>query len=202
MSEIPKKVRVIDDQESVGKGFRLMPEDADCEVIVLANGSQAVEVTERNPSLVVLGIKMSRRSSMEVLRKLKADCADHAVIIRTVGVSENCDYQLSVERKITEQTQLLKQKERELTALNNLFVKYLNQGFEAAEEYGRLADDITRMAKEAQSLCVQGSDAETRQNLANGILKAAGEIKALAEETQARRIEVQTSRAEEQRNSE
>lgn len=116
---------------------------------------------------------------------------------------ENRGYQLNLERKVAEQTRLLQQKVRELTALNNLFAKYLNQGFEAAEEYGRLADDITKMAKEAKSLYVQGSDvAKTRENLASGIIKAAGEIKALAGEFQARRVEVQTSRAEEQGNSE
>ena len=73
------------------------------------------------------------------------------------------------------------------------FVKYLNQGFEAAEEYSRLADDIIEMAAEVQSLSGQGSRvAETCENLATGIIKVAGEIKTLAEEAEARRVKVQT----------
>lgn len=67
-------------------------------------------------------------------------------------VLENRDYKLNLERKVVEQTQLLEQKIRELTALNNLFVLYLNQGFEAAETQNRLANDIIKMAEGIQTL--------------------------------------------------
>ena len=80
-------------------------------------------------------------------------------------ILENRDYQLHLEEKVAEQTWLLEQKVRELTALNNLFVTYLNQGFEAAE---------------------------THQHLAVQIIKAAEQIQALAKEAEARKVEIQT----------
>ncbi len=75
-------------------------------------------------------------------------------------ILENRDYQLNLEKRVAEQTQLLEQKVRELTALNNLFVTYLNQGFETAEIYGRLASGIIKMAEEIQMLA---KEAEARK---------------------------------------
>jgi len=107
-------------------------------------------------------------------------------------ILENRDYRLNLERKVIEQTELLQQKVRELTALNNLFVTYLNQGFEAAETYGRLArstiilsGEIQRLAKEPQA-----------QKLAGEITKAAEKIQVLAKEYEALKVGVPTNPAE------
>ncbi len=81
---------------------------------------------------------------------------------RMLQLLENQDYQLHLERKVDEQTQLLQQKERELKAVNNLFVKYLNQGFEAAETYSRLASVIMNAAEEIQSLAREAEASRVR----------------------------------------
>ena len=85
-------------------------------------------------------------------------------------ILENGEYQLKLEEKVAEQTQLLKQKMREPTALNNLFVTYLNQGFESPETQNRLASDIIRIAEQ---------------------------IQAVVREAEARKVKVQTPSAEE-----
>lgn len=95
-------------------------------------------------------------------------------------ILENRDYQLNLERKVAEQTQLLHQKVIELTALNNLFITYLNQGFAAAETYGNLASGILKMAAEIQRLPKETGV----QKLAGEINKAAGEITKAAEKIQ------------------
>lgn len=99
---------------------------------------------------------------------------------------ENRDYQFNLEKKVAEQTQFLQQKIRELTALNNLFVTYLNQGFAAAEVYGRLASGIIKLAGEIQGLAKEGEG----WKLAAEITRAAEEIQALAKEFEACKVGV------------
>lgn len=103
-------------------------------------------------------------------------------------IMENRDYRLNLERKVTEQTQLLQQKVRELTALNNLFVTYLNQGFEAAEVYDRLSSSTIKMSGEIQRL-VQTGEAH---RLAGEITRAAEKIQSLAKEYEALKVGVRT----------
>lgn len=107
-------------------------------------------------------------------------------------ILENRDYQLNLERKVAEQTQLLQQKVRELTALNNLFVIYLNQGFEAAESYGRLASAIIQMSGEIHRLAKEGE----AHKLAGAITKAAEEIRVLARRFEALKVGVPATPAE------
>lgn len=71
-------------------------------------------------------------------------------------ILENLDYRLNLERKVAEQTQLLQQKVRELTALNNLFVTYLNQGFAAAEKIQALAKECEALKVEVQATPAEG----------------------------------------------
>ncbi len=238
-----ERILVVDDEENVRRVLRQMLESAGYEVIVAANGNQALDlVAEQNPALVLLDLRMPGKSGMEVLKEMKADYPDVAVIVVTAVdevniaieairngaydylhkpfdanaliisvvralekrrlILKNRDYEHNLERKVAEQTQLLEQKIKELTALNNLFVTYLNQGFEAADKYGRLSHDIIEMTKEAQRLSGQGADiAETCANLAAGIIKAAEGIRALAKEAEARRVEVQASSPPEQVDS-
>ncbi len=228
-----ERILVVDDEESVREVLRRILELGGYEVIVAANGSQALElVTKQNPDLMLLDLRMPGKSGMEVLKEMKADYPDVAVIVVTAVdevdiaieairngaydylhkpfdanvliisvvralekrrlILKNRDYEHNLERKVAEQTQLLEQKIKELTALNNLFVTYLNQGFEAADKYGRLSHDIIEMTKEAQRLSGQGADiAETCANLAAGIIKAAEEIQVLAKEAEARRVTAQ-----------
>lgn len=236
MSKTPNRVLVVDDEENIRKVLRQILENADYEVIVAANGSQALElVTEGNIDLVLLDIMMPGKSGMEVLKELKTDYPDIAVIMVTaVGdvniaieairkgaydylnkpfdanvlvisvarglerrrlILEERNYQLNLERTVAEQTQTLRQKVIELTALNNLFATYLNQTFEAAGKYRQLSNAIIKMAEEVQSLFGQGTDA------AASIIKAAEEIHALAKETESYRVEVQTSPPAEQGDS-
>ncbi|MBI2829772.1 MAG: response regulator [Chloroflexi bacterium] len=65
---------------------------------------------------------------------------------------QNREYQTRLEKKVNEQTQALQQKIRELTGLNNLFVRYLNEGFETADRYSLLAGDIMKASEEIQAL--------------------------------------------------
>lgn len=86
---------------------------------------------------------------------------------------------VTAQRRPSIDTQLLvEQKVKELTALNNLFVTYLNQGFEAAEIYGRLARSIIKMSVEIQRL-VKETEA---QKLAGEISRSAEKIQSLAKE--------------------
>ncbi|MBI2852504.1 MAG: hypothetical protein HYX84_05340 [Chloroflexi bacterium] len=62
------------------------------------------------------------------------------------------DRELGLVHALAEKTRLLRQKERELEALNNLFVECLNQRFETAETYGRLINIIIRAAEEIRNL--------------------------------------------------
>ncbi len=107
-------------------------------------------------------------------------------------VLENRDYRLNLERKVAEQTQLLQRKVIEVTALNNLFVTYLNQGFEAAEIYSRLARSTIIMSMEIQRLAKEPQ----AQKLAGEITKAAEQIQTLAKEYEALRVGVPTNPAE------
>ncbi len=98
-------------------------------------------------------------------------------------------------RKVMEQN--LEQRVRETTALNNLFAKYLNQGFEAAETYGGHASEIMKAAGKIPSLLNQGSGSvETCGRLISDIMKMAEEIQALAKVAEARRGEVPDTPAE------
>lgn len=94
---------------------------------------------------------------------------------------QNRDYQLNLENKVKEQSQALEQRVRELTALNTLFTKYLNQSFDAADKYVCLADGIVKASEEIRTI----ENVESRISLADGIAKKAGEISALAKEAQA-----------------
>ncbi len=106
----------------------------------------------------------------------------------------NREYQLNLERKVSEQTEALRQRLRELTALNNLFTKYLNQGFEAADKYIRLAGEIMKASEEIRS----SEGVESRNSLADSIAKTAKEIQALAKEAEVMRVGVQASHSEKQ----
>lgn len=108
---------------------------------------------------------------------------------------KNREYQFNLERKFSEQTQTLQQRIRELTALNNLFTKYLNQGFEAADKYFRLASEIVTTSEDIKSVAKQGSE-ETRimmNSLSSHLVELAEEIQVLAIEAQAMRVGVQAA---------
>ena len=207
-------ILAVDDEPDILQLIKRILEPVGYDVITLVGSSQAMNlVAEKNPDLVLLDIKMPGKSGLEVLQELRTSHADTAVIMATgvgdvtvaVGamrkgasdyinkpfhvdeliisveralerrklILENRDYQLNLEEKVAEQTQLLELKVRELTGLNNLCVTYLNQGFEAAESYNRFASNIIKMAEE---------------------------IKSLAKEAEARKVEVQSPDAEEEGN--
>jgi len=224
-------ILAVDDEPDICQLMKRILESAGYyEVITATNGNQALAlVAERNPDLVLLDIKMPGKSGTEVFQELRGNHPDIGVIMATaVGdvniaidtlkegsfdylvkpfnvnelvisvagalekrrlILENRDYQLNLERKVAEQTQLLQQKVRELTALNNLFVTYLNQGFEAAETYGRLANGIIKAAGEIQATAKEAK----AHKLASEIRAAAEEIQALAKEAEARKVEVQAT---------
>ena len=53
--------------------------------------------------------------------------------------------------------QELEQKTRELAALNNLFVRHLNEQYETEETYGRLAEGFMKLADEMQALAKEST---------------------------------------------
>jgi len=210
MAQAKSLILIVDDELDILRLLQRTLEPAGYKVITASDGNQALAlVSEKLPEVVLLDIKMPGKSGIEILKELREHHPDIAIIMAT-GISdvntaveamrlgaydylvkpfnvdliflsveralekrrlllENRNYQLNLEKRVTEQTQLLEQKVRELTALNNLFVKYLNQGFEAAEAYGHLA---------------------------NSIIKAGEDIRVLAKEAEARRVEVHNSPAE------
>ncbi|MBI2829771.1 MAG: PAS domain S-box protein [Chloroflexi bacterium] len=122
------------------------------------------------------GEEVPNRYEMEILRKdgSRIPVEANANVIMYEGRPAD----MAVVRDITERKQFeatLQQKIRELTGLNNFFAKCLNQGFETADEYFRLASDI---------------------------MKASQEILALAKEAQAMRINVEAPPNEKQQDTE
>ncbi len=233
MAETKSLILVVDDEMDICRLMQRVLEPAGYEVIITTDAARVLElVAQRNPSLVLLDIKMPGKPGTEVFRELKISHPDTGVIMATAIadvtvaidtlrdgaldylvkpfnvseliisvagalekrrlVMENRDYRLNLERKVAEQTQLLQQKVRELTALNNLFVTYLNQGFEAAETYGRLARSTIILSGELQRL----SKEPQAQQLAGEITKAAEKIQALAKEYEALKVGVPTNSAQ------
>ncbi|MBI2851822.1 MAG: response regulator [Chloroflexi bacterium] len=107
-------------------------------------------------------------------------------------ILSNREHMENLEKMVRAQTESLEQKVRELTALNNLFSRYLNESFEAADKYDHLAGEIISASNEIQSSGKSGTDTHS-VSLAAGISKLAEEIKSLAKQAQLLKVGVQAS---------
>ena len=88
------RILVVDDEETVRSLFRRTLEEAGYEIATAANGEEALrEVSEREPEVVLLDIKMPGLSGIEILGKLATDWPDICVIMVTAVV----DTQTAVE---------------------------------------------------------------------------------------------------------
>ena len=88
------RILVVDDEETVRSLFRRILEEAGYEIATAANGEEALrEVSQQEPEVVLLDIKMPGLSGIEILGKLTTDCPDICVIMVTAVV----DTQTAVE---------------------------------------------------------------------------------------------------------
>ena len=72
MSDRPKRILVVDDEESIQLLYREELEDEGYEVTSAMNGEEALkEFSENTPDLVVLDINMPGIDGIEVLRQMK-----------------------------------------------------------------------------------------------------------------------------------
>lgn len=71
MAALPKRVLLVDDDESIVEPLRHALADRGYEVLVARDGSEALRTVERDaPDLVLLDIVMPRRSGFSVLDRL------------------------------------------------------------------------------------------------------------------------------------
>ena len=86
-----KRIVVVDDQTELLRLLRMLLEDAQYHVSVLKDGRGSVEYIRVNqPDLVILDLKLTDVSGMDILQSLKAQTAtaDIPVIIYTAAVIE------------------------------------------------------------------------------------------------------------------
>ncbi len=88
------RILVVDDEETIRSLFRRTLEEAGYEIATAANGEETLrEVSQREPEVVLLDIKMPGLSGIEILGKLTTDWPDICVIMVTAVV----DTQTAVE---------------------------------------------------------------------------------------------------------
>lgn len=86
-----KRVLVIDDREELLALIRMLLEDADYGVSVLADGTLVEEAARANPpDLIVLDMRLGAVSGLDVLERLRASqpTADIPVIVATAALTE------------------------------------------------------------------------------------------------------------------
>lgn len=83
MSWLDKQIVVVDDDQGILESFDAMLGD-DYPLVMLNNGFEAIEyVKSHNPKLIFLDIKMPGMNGIEVLKRLRQDKIDAAVVIVT-----------------------------------------------------------------------------------------------------------------------
>ena len=83
MAYLDKEIVVVDDDRGILESFDAMLGD-DYQLVTLDNGFAAIEyVKSHNPNLVFLDIKMPGMNGMEVLKQLRQDRVEVAVVIVT-----------------------------------------------------------------------------------------------------------------------
>ncbi|UCG13723.1 MAG: response regulator [Deltaproteobacteria bacterium] len=83
MARLDREIVVVDDEQGILEAFDAMLGD-DYALVTIDNGSDAIEyVKSHKPRLIFLDIKMPGINGIEVLRKLRRDKSDAAVVIVT-----------------------------------------------------------------------------------------------------------------------
>ena len=83
MGYLDKEIVVVDDEQGILESFDAMLGD-DYPLVTLDNGSEAIEyVKSHKPRLIFLDIKMPDMNGIEVLKRLRQDKVDVAVVIVT-----------------------------------------------------------------------------------------------------------------------
>lgn len=86
-----KRVLVIDDREELLALIRMLLEDADYGVSVLADGALVEEAAHANPpDLIILDMRLGAVSGLDVLERLRASqpTADIPIIVATAALTE------------------------------------------------------------------------------------------------------------------
>lgn len=177
-------ILIVDDDVNLASTLQDILNEAGYNAAVAGDGQTALTLCrEQVFDLALIDIKLPDTPGMKLINELvklsfvmeyiiitgyaALDSAVEAVRQRSIIAYEvkplDMEHLLSLIRQVTERKraeETLQQKIRELTALNNLFVTYLNQGFAVAETHDRLASSIIKMAEEIQELA---KEAEARQ---------------------------------------
>ncbi len=86
-----KRILVIDDRQELLALLRMLLEDADYGVSVLADGALVEETARReHPDLIVLDMRLGAISGLDVLERLRTnqDTADIPVIVATAAMTD------------------------------------------------------------------------------------------------------------------
>jgi two-component system response regulator (stage 0 sporulation protein F) len=83
MAWLDREIVVVDDDQGILESFDVMLGD-DYPLVTLDNGLEAIEyVKSHKPKLIFLDIKMPGMNGIEVLKRLRQDKVDSAVVIVT-----------------------------------------------------------------------------------------------------------------------
>lgn len=92
MSDRPATVLIIDDDTSVRKVAQVRLERGGYRVLTAADGEEGLQLAKaERPHAILLDILMPRMDGREVLRRLKADPATHAIPVILLTVIEAHD---------------------------------------------------------------------------------------------------------------
>ncbi len=188
MTQSKPLILTVDDEPHVLQLMKRILEPAGYAVIEAGEGNQVLAlVSEKNPELVLLDIRMPGKTGTEVLQEITTRHPDTAVIIATgVGDAKTAieamkagafdylmkpfdpDQVVACVQKALEKRRLLLENRayqatiaRQLNALNNLFQSHLKLRSEVEERYSRLADHIAKLVVELDDLHKESENFKT-----------------------------------------
>ncbi|MBM4153643.1 MAG: response regulator [Lentisphaerae bacterium] len=86
MSETPKRILVIDDDDSIRLFIRRVLERQRCEVLEARNGDEGIRMYRENlPDLVLLDLYMPEKDGLETLRELRKETPPPRVVTMSGG---------------------------------------------------------------------------------------------------------------------
>ena len=91
MAWLDREIVVVDDDQGILESFDAMLGD-EYPLVTMDNGVEAIEyVKSHKPKLIFLDIKMPGMNGIEVLKRLRQDKIDAAVVIVTATTKAHCE---------------------------------------------------------------------------------------------------------------
>lgn len=207
MAQSKPLILAVDDEVDVLQLFQRVLEPAGYEVITASDGAQALAlVSARNPDLMLLDIKLPKKSGMEVLEELRSSKLDTAIIMATgvgdvttaikamrIGAFDYLTKPFSVEEILISVERAL---ERRKLILENQDYR-LNLEKKVAEQTQQLQQKVRELTA-LNNLFVthlnqRYETEESYSRLANSVVKLLEEMQALAKEALAQKERMKSS---------